>query len=249
MLLDDLLSLAHSLAARESDMAILAEGNVSGRADRESFWVKGSGQMMGSMTREGFSRVDLAKVTGAIHQHFESDTAIRAALNEACIEGPAPSTEAFMHAALLSMPDIQVVGHVHPTPLLSLLCLEGAEDFAGRRLCPDEIVCCGPATCFIPYVAPGLELAREIELKTEVFKLRYGIYPKTYWLQNHGLIAVGGTTREVESGCLMAVKSARVLLGALQTGEKIRSMTEREVAHIYNWPDEHARQKALWEAN
>jgi rhamnose utilization protein RhaD (predicted bifunctional aldolase and dehydrogenase) len=202
--------------------------------------------MMGSIKPEGFSRVDLGKVLDALHRHFESDEAIRSALNESCIEGPAPSTETFMHAALLSIPGVKVVGHVHPTPLLSLLCLEGAEEWAGKRLYPDEIVCCGPATCFIPYVAPGLDLARSIELKTEVFQLRYGVFPRTYWLQNHGLIAVGGTAAEVESACLMAVKAARVILGALQTGEKIRWLTDEEIAHIYNWPDEHARQRALW---
>lgn len=244
--LDDLLQLAHALASPERDMAILAEGNVSARADADSFWIKGSGQMMGSMGADGFSRVRLAEVQASIHGRFQDVIAIRSALNDACIEGPAPSTEAYMHALLLGFPGVNYVGHVHPTPLLSLLCLKQAREWASKRLFPDEIVCCGPAACFVPYVAPGLELARAIQKEAATFRKRHGVDPKTLWLENHGLIAVGATTREVESACLMSVKAARVLLGAVQSGLDIKWMTDAEVAHIFNWPDEHARQKALW---
>jgi rhamnose utilization protein RhaD (predicted bifunctional aldolase and dehydrogenase) len=246
--LHELVQLAHALADPDRDMAILAEGNVSARADEETFWIKGSGQQMRTIEAGGFSRVRLGAVWAAIHNRYDGDDAIRKALNAACIEGPAPSTETFMHAALLGMPEVTVVGHVHPTPLLSLLCLRDAKEWASKRLFPDEIVCCGPAACFIPYVAPGLELARSIQREIEFFRDRLGVDPKTFWLENHGLVAVGSTAREVESACLMSVKAARALLGALQTGQEIEWLTDEEVAHIFNWPDEHARQKALWGA-
>jgi L-ribulose-5-phosphate 4-epimerase len=244
--LETLIHLAHALAADDRDMAILAEGNVSARADEETFWVKGSGQTMASIRPDGFARVHLATTVEAIQATYDSDAAIRSALNEARLEGPDPSTETFMHAALLTLPGVMFVGHVHPTPLLSLLCLQGAKDWASRRLFPDEIVCCGPAACFVPYVAPGLELARSIQREIESFRSQHGVDPKTFWLENHGLIAVGASAREVESSCQMSVKAARVLLGCIQTGQAIKWMTDEEVSHIYNWPDEHARQQALW---
>jgi L-ribulose-5-phosphate 4-epimerase len=246
--LEELKDLAHALASPARDMAILAEGNVSARADGETFWVKGSGQMMESMGVDGFSTVRLQAVQEGIHGQYEDDLAIRAALNQACLSGPPPSTEAFMHAALLGLDGVSFVGHVHPAPLLSLICLKGAREFATKRLFPDEVVCCGPAACFVPYVAPGLELARTILHELAAFRNRYAMNPKTLWLENHGLIAIGGSAREVESACLMSVKAARVLLGALQTGHEIKWMTDQEIAHIYNWPDEHARQRALWGA-
>jgi L-ribulose-5-phosphate 4-epimerase len=246
--LDDLIHLAHSLAEPSRDLCILAEGNVSARADEETFWVKASGREMGAMRPEGFSRVQLGPIWAALHRDHEDAAAIRSALNAATVEGPPPSTETFMHAALLALPGVSFVGHVHPGPLLSLLVLDGAREWSGKRLFPDEIVCCGPAACHVPYVAPGLELALSIQRETEAFRLRYGIDPKTFWLANHGLIAVGATAREVESACLMSVKSARVLLGALQAGRDIRWLTDEEVGHIYNWTDEHARQQALWQA-
>lgn len=245
-MLDELLDLARSLASPAADMAILAEGNVSARADEETFWVKGSGRAMGSMGADGFSKVRIAPVLAALDQAFADDGAIRQTLNSARTEGPAPSTETFMHAYLLGLPAVNFVGHTHPAPLLSLLCLKEARKWASRRLFPDEVVCCGPAACFVPYVAPGLELARAIRRETLEFRSKYGVDPKTIWLENHGLIALGGSAKEVESACQMSVKAARVLLGALQSGREIKWMTDEEVAHIYNWPDEHARQKALW---
>ncbi len=227
-------------------MVILAEGNVSAIGDDGSFWVKGSGLQMASMTQGGFSRVSLEKVQASIHRHFEDDLAIRSALNEACLGGPPPSTETFMHALLLGLSGVEFVAHVHPTPLLSILSLANVRDWVGKRLFPDEVVCCGPASCFVPYVAPGLALAQAIQQELAAFRSRYGIDPKTLWLQNHGLIATGGSAKEVESACLMSVKAARVLLGALQSHREVKWLTDAEVAHIYHWPDEHARQKAIW---
>src|SRR4051812_31703178 len=111
--LEELLYLAHTLAAPDADMCILAEGNVSARADEETFWIKGSGQMMGIMRADGFSRVRLGSIWAALHQNLATDEAIRESLNAACIEGPPPSTETFMHAALLALPEVRFVGHGH----------------------------------------------------------------------------------------------------------------------------------------
>jgi rhamnose utilization protein RhaD (predicted bifunctional aldolase and dehydrogenase) len=245
-MLEDLLDLAHFLAAPGLEMCLLAEGNVSGRCDETCFWVKGSGQEMAAMSAQGFSRIDSEKLAKVMYKPFSSDEEIRAALNATCLEGPPPSTETFMHGLLLGQPGIHFVAHTHPTSLLSLLCLPGCQDWAARRLFPDEIVCCGPATCFVPYVAPGLELARAIARESALFQDRHGVRPKLYWLENHGMIAVGASCREVKAACLMAVKAARVLLGALQTGHEPKWLTDAEIAHIYNWPDEHARQRALF---
>ena len=241
----DLLDLARFVSDPGQDMCILAEGNVSCLEDDDCFWVKGSGQEMGTMGLDGFSKVNLARLRSLFGKTFDNDVAIRNALNETLLEGPAPSTETFMHGALLR-DGVRFVAHMHPTPLLSLLCLPDAEMWAGQRLFPDEIVCCGPATCWVPYAAPGYELAELITRRTDEFDAKHGVSPKLYWLQNHGIVVVGATAREVVAGCSMAVKAGRVLLGALQTGRGPVWLTSEQVNHIYNWPDEHARQRALF---
>ena len=72
----------------------------------------------------------------------------------------------------------------------------------------------------------------------------YGVPPKTIYLQNHGFIAVGRSSREVTSITLMADKAAHVLTAALSIGEPT-FLTDANVQRIYTWPAEHFRQKAL----
>ena len=150
-----------------------------------------------------------------------------------------------MHAYLLSLEGIGYVGHTHPTPLISLLSVDGCEEIAGLRLFPDEIVCCGPATAFVPYVDPGLPLARAIRSSVEAFIAKFGMVPKTIWLQNHGLIAPAKSIRDVESATYMGEKSARAWLGALSTGKDLVPMTQQAIDRIHTRPDEHFRQKLI----
>ena len=89
---------------------------------------------------------------------------------------------------------------------------------------------------------PALEIVGAVTL----FQAAYGVQPKTLWLQNHGLIAMGGTAKEAESATRMSVKAAEVALGALQAGKAIRWLEDREIQQIASWPDEHYRQRQLW---
>ncbi len=232
------------------DLCILAEGNVSCQAKEGQLWIKGSGSSMRGIAADAFACVKTPGVLEAVRlQAPMSETAARELLNAAKLDrGRAlPSTETYMHALLLARSRGGFVAHGHPTPLLALLALPEAEEWATKRLFPDEIVLCGPASCWVPYVAPGLPLAQEIERRAEAFVARFGIEPKAFWLQNHGLIAVGKSHKEALGAALMAVKAAHVLLGALQTGRVPRWLTDAEVDQIYRWPDEHARQRALWQ--
>ncbi len=231
------------------DMCILAEGNTSCLDADGSMWVKASGRSLVECSEGDFVRVDPTAVAGALDLDLPDDASQRAYL-DGCrldpVEDEVASTEAFMHAWLLTQEGVRFVGHGHPTALLSVLSLPEARELAGRRLFPDEIVLCGPAACWVPYVRPGLLLARAIRERAGPFGEAHGSIPKTFWLQNHGLIAVGRTTKEVEAALAMSVKAGRVLLGALQTGRDLRFLTKSEVDAIAGWPDEHARQKKLW---
>ena len=68
-----------------------------------------------------------------------------------------PSVEALFHAYLLSLPEINFVGHTHAIHINQILCSPRAREFATKKLFPDDIVCCGPASVFVPYTDPGLE--------------------------------------------------------------------------------------------
>jgi len=66
--------------------------------------------------------------------------------------------------------------------------------------------------------------------------------PKVILMQNHGLIALGRTAQQVENITAMAVKAARVLLGAYALGGP-RFLTARDVARIHTRPDELYRRR------
>ena len=249
LVLDEVVALSLKLGDPLNDLAILAEGNASGRKDEDHFYVKASGYSMSTMTSAGLTLVKFAPILEALRGPDQSDPQVRELLAICRADGdlaPKPSVETFMHAYLLMLPGVQYVGHTHPTPLISLLGIEGCEEIAAQRLFPDEVVCCGPATAFVPYTDPGLPLARAIQSSVEQFVEVHAMVPKTIWLQNHGLIAVGRSVGDVESATFMGIKAARAWLGALSSGKTLRPLSPEHVARIHTRPDEHYRQELLW---
>jgi rhamnose utilization protein RhaD (predicted bifunctional aldolase and dehydrogenase) len=248
--LADLVALSRVLGSPEHDLAILAEGNASAQADEGTFFVKASGFSMRGIDPEGFVLAHSRPILEALDGPDLSDDAVRALLSNCRVHKGSPrlpSVETFMHAYLLSLPDVNVIGHTHPTPLISLLSIEDADEIARKRLFPDEIVLCGPESCYVPYADPGLPLAQAIRKAVVRYAERLSSVPKTIWLQNHGLIVLGKSSREVESGTLMAAKAARAWLGALSTGRPLHPLSPSQVARIHTRPDEHYRQKLLWQ--
>lgn len=247
-LIESLLDLAHGLGDPAHDLCICAEGNVSGAADDGTFWVKASGVPLRGIGAEGFVQMRVEDVAQGLEAALEGEEQVREFLNSKCLTrgGPVPSTEAFLHASLLQGTDARYVAHSHPTPLLSLLCTADAEYYARQRLFPDEIVLCGPAACHVPYFAPGLPLARQIRERTARYRNKWGGWPKTIWLQNHGLICLGQTASEALAASLMSVKAARVLLGALSQKSEPTFLTAKEIEQIHRWPDEQYRQRQLY---
>jgi rhamnose utilization protein RhaD (predicted bifunctional aldolase and dehydrogenase) len=97
----------------------------------------------------------------------------------------------------------------------------------------------------VPYVDPGLPLARAIKASVAEFHHQHGMIPKTIWLQNHGLICPAKSVRDVESATYMSAKAARAWLGALSSGRPIVPMSQAAIDRIHTRPDEHFRQKLI----
>jgi L-ribulose-5-phosphate 4-epimerase len=249
MLVQSLAELSRAIADPAEDCVILGEGNTSAKLSDEEFLVKASGRAMREIDESGFVSVLFAPLLKSLDGPALSDEATTELLRKAqSAQGQLrPSTEAFMHAFLLSLPGVNVVGHTHPTPLVSLLCIDACEEIARQRLFPDEIVCCGPSACVVPYAGPGLELAQAIRSGVRCYVNESGALPKTIWIRNHGLICLGATTHEVLTATRMSVKAARIWLGALQTGVQVRSLSAEQIERIHSRPDEHYRQRLLWQ--
>lgn len=246
--LDRLHRLAHWLGSSAHDFSILAEGNVSAAVgDRSTFWLKASGCMMGSMRRDQFVLMDTPRSLAILDHASLTDAQIKDLLRGARVDPDDPlhpSVEAALHAVCLTEGGANVVGHTHPTPWLSILCSEKAEEAISGRIFPDEIVVCGPAICFVPYVDPGPPLAKACREAILAYKEQWGEAPKVLLLRNHGLFALGKDADEVERITQMSVKVARALIGSYALGGP-RFLTPENVDRIRNRPDEHFRQKML----
>jgi rhamnose utilization protein RhaD (predicted bifunctional aldolase and dehydrogenase) len=244
--LRELVALSRAVGRREEDCAILGEGNTSARADDASFWVKASGTNLASIDEDGFVRVSFAGVLKLLEMDAPDAETIQRTYEESKVDKSQkrrPSVETLFHAVCLSLPSISFVAHTHPAAVNMLCCSRSFPKSLRGRMYPDEVVWLGVDSVFIPYVDPGVELARELHRATAAFRERHGESPKVIYMQNHGLVALGATKNAAESTTLTAVKAARVRLGAMSAGG-IRLMPESEVRRIAGRPDEAYRIKA-----
>lgn len=244
--LQSLLSLSHTLGEEQRQLAILGEGNTSARLEAGTFLVKASGSSLGTLTESGLVECQSAPLLAMLERHDLGDQEIEDALFACRVDAAArkPSVEALFHAYFLSLPGISFVGHTHPISVNQILCSPHARQFAERRLFPDEIVCCGTASVFIPYTDPGLKLAQTIRAETARFLEKQGVPPRLVLLENHGLIALGGSPDAVKAATLMADKAARIFLGAASVGGP-QFLSDADVQRIATRLDEHYRQRAL----
>jgi len=245
--LQELVRMSRSLGKPERDLVILGEGNTSALNDDGTFWVKGSGTQLGIIDAEGFVRVDLAKALAVARRGELTDDEVSRALEGAKVDPTQPrrpSVETILHALALAEEGVSFVGHTHPVAVNAILCSQQAPEILGGRLFPDEIVVCGPAPAYVPYVDPGPPLALAVKEAMDSYADRWGQLPKVIVMQNHGLIALGGSAKEVDNVTAMFVKTCRVLAGTMAFGGP-RYLTPANVRRIHTRPDELYRRREL----
>ena len=243
--LTQLTSMSNNLGDPALEYVILGEGNTSARADADTFWVKASGTELRTIEASGFVQVRFDRVLALLEAGDLSDDAIKAGLEAAKVAPTVtarPSVETVLHALALQLKGVHLIGHTHPTVVNALLCSQKVEEAVAGRLFPDHIVYCGPASVYIPYTDPGVPLARKVRDSIDRYVDEYHEIPKVVLMQNHGLIALGRTARQVEDITAMAVKAARVLLGTYALGGP-HFLTAENVDRIHTRPDEAYRRK------
>jgi rhamnose utilization protein RhaD (predicted bifunctional aldolase and dehydrogenase) len=241
-----LIDLSHDLGAEHRQLAILGEGNTSAKLSDDTFLVKASGSSLGTLGENDLVECRFAPLLAMLDRTDLSDQQIEDELFGCRVDPAAkkPSVEALFHAWLLTLPGIYFVGHVHSIAVNQILCSPHARDFAERRLFPDEIVCCGGASVFVPYTDPGLKLSQMIREGTLRFVALFGAPPRVILLENHGLITLGASPNAVKAAMYMADKAARIFIGAASVGGP-RFLEPEQVDRIANRIDEHYRQRAL----
>jgi rhamnose utilization protein RhaD (predicted bifunctional aldolase and dehydrogenase) len=176
-----------SLAARLGLDPLLVQGpggNISHKC-HGVMWVKASGTwMMDAMTRSILVPVDLAAVLAGLRAGDPSCETCSAFVRHDLLPSPLrPSIETTLHAV---MPQ-RVVLHVHCVETIARACLSDAPE----RL---EPALAGLEWAFVPYVRPGVPLARKM-----AEQLRRGT--NVVVLAKHGLVVAGDSASEAAQLC------------------------------------------------
>jgi rhamnose utilization protein RhaD (predicted bifunctional aldolase and dehydrogenase) len=247
--LSELVELSRSLGRPERDLVILGEGNTSVRLDDETFLVKASGTSLASADPASFVEMSFERTLALLDLEDPADDELGEALMAARANnegGLRPSIEAVMHALCLTEGEATFVGHTHPTAVNSVLCSDRAEALSAGAIFPDQIVVLGRYPLLVPYADVGLPLAHALRDGLREHKRRVGAPPRTIYLRNHGLVALGESAGTVEQVTTMAAKHARIMSGVLSVGEPVY-LTAEQADSLDTRPDEEYRRRVLRE--
>ncbi len=224
----------------------MGEGNTSARTGDDTFLVKASGSSLGTLAADQLTECRLSTLLEVIDRPERSDREVDAMLLASRVDPSAkkPSVEAYFHAYLLTLPKVSFVAHCHPEAVNPILCSSHAERFATHRQCPDEIVCCGAESLYVPYIDPGLRLAVELKSAIRSFVGRTGKQPKVILLGNHGVIAPAGSANAAWAALAMICKAARIYRDAEILGGS-KPLPPEDVARLDGRPDEDYRRAVL----
>ncbi len=231
----ELLKFAHTLGDPAKEYVIHGEGDCSAKVDPKTFLLKSAGSHMHSAREEDF----VSMAFGPLLEMVASKPNARGAGVDECLrtacppKSPPPSREAFFHAVLLDLPNVNFISHTHPTYVAGIMASPKAEPFAAMRLFPQHVQLCGPRSLYVPYMDPGLPLAVELRYRLEGYMNTWGEAPMTILLGNHGMIALGPTSEAVLAATGMMQKAARAYVTAQSCGGAI-PLPEADVERLVN---------------
>lgn len=203
----DLLELSKNV----SKYCVGMEGNVSAKKD-DCLFIKASGYKLSDLSEFKLISIDF---NGKQLNNFDKK----------------PSMELGFHTWLLKNYDINFVAHTHPTKTVSILCSDYIDEFANKRLFPDQVIFNGRKSCVVDYAKPGDDLTHKIITSVTNFINYEGFFPKLILLKNHGIIVCGKTIIECEIISDICEKSAEIFLGSKILNSTI-FLSENEVMDL-----------------
>jgi rhamnose utilization protein RhaD (predicted bifunctional aldolase and dehydrogenase) len=250
-ILNALVELSHFLGNSSLQLTILGEGNSSAKVmdgeEKGTFLVKASGTCLETIKAEEFVHLKLETIMRLLKVNNPSDDIIQRVFKEALVDSVQtlrPSVETLLHAVCLNIDGVNFIGHTHPISVNILVCSKSFPENLKGRIYPDEIVVLGMDSVLISYTDPGVKLAQKVKKELDNFIEQHQQPPKVLYLQNHGLIALGSSAKDVKNITLTANKAAWIRIGASCLGG-INSLTPQEIKHIAHRLDEKYRQNFL----
>jgi ribulose-5-phosphate 4-epimerase/fuculose-1-phosphate aldolase len=148
-----------------------AGGNISVK-DSNNLYIKASGVRLTSVNKDnGYVVCDLSGVLSLYNKNIEL-------LDSTILFGnpQKPSMEIFLHL----LPSKYVV-HFHPSYICKFLCSNKSEEIFTKKIFPNSL--------YIPYLKPGILLAKEIHSKWTDESVLF--------LENHGIVLLSNTLKSI----------------------------------------------------
>lgn len=245
--LPSLITISRIVGEPGRHLALAAEGNISLRADADTMWIKASGCSLATLGNDDVLLVDRGPIRALLDDPGADDASVTEAYAACVVEGPPgrrPSVEALLHSVLYDTTDAECILHTHPIAVNRLLCSVAAESLVAGAVFPDQIVMLGERQLLVPYVDPGLPLAREVRAQVQRFTEREGQPPRVVYLRNHGVFVMAPSPDQALAMTEMCVKVASVVEGALSVGGPVY-LDAQSSQRIESRPDEHYRRRML----
>lgn len=242
---DELIALTRRLGEPARDLVILAEGNTSELINDTTISVKASGSSMAEATRDDFVTIDLEPLLQILQDPNAGQDALTAALTATKADGGTvrASIETLVHVAVRAFAPAKFVVHTHPTDVVSLLASAEAETSFADPVYSEEFMILGHSL-YVPYAEPGIVLGRVFLDYLGKYVEEFSETPSLVLLGNHGIVVISDSAAGAEAISLMAVKSARVRLGARLAGG-VAPLSAETTAHYFDRPDFRERRASL----
>ncbi|MEA4944601.1 MAG: SDR family NAD(P)-dependent oxidoreductase [Propionicimonas sp.] len=200
-------------------------GNASVKQDGV-LAIKPSGVPLATLTADDLVPLKLDVLLAALHSDEPVDgDPVRAAAQRAALPHPSgrrPSVEILFHALI---PDALVL-HCHPLVGNALTCNHDAESLAAALLGDDAIV--------VPYIDPGVPLARGVEAARTAYTERTGRpAPAITLLRNHGIIVSGNSAAEITERVNHLTAVIRTAVDATET-PAVPELDQAELVRVRN---------------
>lgn len=172
---------------------VLAGGGNTSYKDDKYLYVKGSGNSLATITRDGFVKMSRECLNKIWENEYSQEQDKREAevlsdmLSARCEgeEGKRPSVETLLHTLLIQ----PYVLHVHPTIVNGLTCSQEGKATMDR-LFPDAI--------WIEETEPGYTLAVRCKERINEYEGKTGKIANLLFLQNHGVFFAANSEAEMD---------------------------------------------------
>jgi len=205
------------LIGKESGLVLHGGGNSSVKIrmqnilgePREVLFVKGSGVDLATIEPGGFAGLELdpLRKLRRLQDLSEKEMENELQIHKISFPTPDPSVEALLHAFLPA----RYVDHTHADAILTLTNLKQAEDFLREAL--------GPKASLLPYVRPGILLAKGV---LERYEQSPGV--EAIVVMNHGIFTFGDDARASYERMIYYVSQAERFIAGKMRGKVLRPL-------------------------